>query len=571
MNTFVSPREKITVRQFETTAAERLSAELRVPAVIGRILVGRGLTTIDACRTFFTPDLGQLHDPFLLAGMDRAVARIRGAIDKKEKIAVYGDYDVDGITATALLVRVLRCLGADVRYYLPNRITQGYGISADGVQELARQGAGLIVSVDCGVTAVAEVEIARGLGLDFIITDHHEPRGDLPAAVAVLDPKIPGGNYPDDRLAGVGVALKLCQALVSSCGEDPAVWTDLLELAALGTAADIVPMLGENRAIAALGFERLQGTRIIGLAALIEAQKLTGTPLGTHHVVFQLAPCINAVGRLGDPTRCAELLLTDDPGVASLYARELVEANKERRAIHQQVEAEASDWVLMHCDPTTDTAIVAANEGWHVGVIGIVASKLVERFCRPTILFSIEDDGFARGSGRSVNGLHLLETLAECKDLLETFGGHAAAAGMTIKTTNIEAFRMRFNEAVRRRLGSEQPSPLVKADAEVSLGELTPKVLRIINRMEPFGPGNMRPVLLVRNVKNRTAPRVVGAKHLKMTVIESGVVMDAIAFDFGDRISDVRQADNFSLAFSLDENEWNGKVSLQMRVKGVEA
>jgi single-stranded-DNA-specific exonuclease len=566
---FVKAHERVVVKPFDAEVVARLAAELSIAPAVAQILATRNLTTFEQCERFFNPSLAGLHDPFLFAHMRIAVDRIIEALRRREKIVIYGDYDVDGVTATALLVRVLGQLGAAVEYYLPHRLSEGYGISCEAVRTIAAGGATLLISVDCGITACEEVALARSLGMDVIVSDHHEPKERLPAATALLDPKAPGSGYPEVGLAGVGVALKLCQALCSAAGAEERLWQDCLDLVALGTAADIVPLTGENRAIVAEGLRRLAESQNPGLRALLREQGLEGTALVTHHVVFQVAPCINAAGRIGDPRRAVELLLTDDPALAAAYARELAEANRQRRALNEQVELEAVAWVEEHCSPARDVAIVAGAPGWHAGVIGIVASKLVERYYRPAILFSLAD-GVAHGSGRTVPGLHLLDALTECADLLESFGGHAAAAGMSIRVENLPEFRRRFNEAVRVRLGGGEPVPTIQADTEVSLAELTPKMLRIIERMQPFGPGNMRPVMLCRGLAHSREPRVVGGGgHLKLCVRGGGAVMDAIGFGFGDRLEELRAAGDFGLAFCLDENEWNGRKSLQMRIKGV--
>jgi single-stranded-DNA-specific exonuclease len=394
---------------------------------------------------------------------------------------------------------------------------------------------------------------------------HHE----LPGAYAILDPKVPGCSYPYRDLAGVGVALKLCQALAirENRGED--LWLPYLDLVALGTAADIVPLTHENRVIATLGFKQMSDTQNRGLRELIAQQGLTGKSLSTGQVVFQLAPCINAVGRLGDPQSSIELLLTDDTATAQQYAAQLRAANKERRSLDSALAEEAYAWVEKHADPVHDAGLIAGSDRWHAGVIGIVASKLVERYHRPSILFAIGTDGYARGSGRSIPALHLLEALNECSDLLEGYGGHAAAAGMTIKTELIEPFRQRFNDVVRTRLAPDDFIPVVMADAEVSIPHITPKLFRIVKQMEPFGPGNMRPVFLSRGVKHRKHPRIVGNTHLKMSLVGGGIVMDAIGFNFGDRFHDIKDVSSLSVAFTIDENEWNGKTSLQMKVKGI--
>jgi single-stranded-DNA-specific exonuclease len=563
-------RERISVRALDTTAVSRLAQELEIPFAAAGILIGRNLIDPDVCRRFFKPSLADFHDPFLFRDMEKAVARILTAVANKEKIAVYGDYDVDGISSTAILMRVLKTLGGNCFYHLPHRLTDGYGLSESGIAQIAESGATLLVTVDCGVTSVGEIAQARGRGIDCIITDHHEPKQTLPDAFALINPKIDGSGYPDKDLAGVGVVLKLCQALSRRSGRgDSALWEPYLDLAALGTAADIVPLLGENRIIARFGFERFRTTANAGLAALIELQGLRDKSLSTSDIVFQLAPCINAAGRLGDPRRAVELLLTDDPLEAQTYARELRTANFERRSIDAGVWEEASAWVTQHCDADQDFAIVTGSANWHPGVIGIVASKLVEKFHRPAILFSIGNDGHARGSGRSIAALHLLSALQECADLLDSFGGHKAAAGVSLPSASIGEFGLRFNEVVRKRLTPQDLVPQLIADAELSLSAITPKFFAFIKTMEPFGPGNIRPVLYCRNLRKAQAPRIVGGKHLKMALSGDGLAMDAIAFNFGDRLDELTAAPALSIAFAIDENEWNGKKSLQMKVKGI--
>lgn len=571
MNTAMQPaKEAIVVKQADSEAVQRLSAELGVSAIVSRILSLRGFRTADECRRFFSPELAHFHDPFLFSDMAKACDRICAAIRDREKIVIYGDYDVDGVTSTAMLVRLLRQFGAACDYYLPNRLTEGYGLSSEGIKKIAEQGAKLIISVDCGITAVKEVALSRSLGIDVIVSDHHEPKNEIPKAFALLDPKLQSCGYPDDSLAGVGVALKLAQGLVKRIGGSDELWRTYLDLAAVGTAADIVPLTGENRVIASIGFAELPYTRNQGLKALLEVQECAAAELSTGDVVFRIAPSINAVGRLGDPRRGVELLISDDAALADLYARELREANIERRALDNHIQEEAFAWVEEHCDPDSDFAIVAGSRSWHCGVVGIVASKVVEKYHRPAVLFAMGENGLGRGSGRSIPGFHLHDALTKCGGLLEGFGGHAAAAGMTIKEENLAAFRSAFNEVARSRLTPDDLVPKVAADAEVRLSDLTPELFSVLKKMEPFGPGNMRPVLVCRDVKNRFDPRVVGTNHLKMAVQDRGTAMDAIAFNFGARKDEVGRARSFTLAFCLDENEWNGKKSLQLRVKGVE-
>ena len=565
-----APREKIILRSPDMALTRLFSTELAVPMAIAKILTLRGLRTVDECSKFFKPEIGHFHDPFLFKDMEKAADRIIAAIAASQRISIYGDYDVDGITATVILLKALRALGARCDYYLPNRLTEGYGLSAEGVAKLHEAGTRLIITVDCGISAREEAVLANKLGIDLIITDHHEPQETMPEAWAVLDPKSPGSGYPDDGLAGVGVALKLCHALAKKTGKPETFWTAYLDLAAVGTAADIVPLIGENRIIAQLGFEQLRRTSNSGLKALIAEQGLSGKPLSTGEVGFQIAPCINAVGRLGDPKRGVELLLTEDPITAARYARELKEANIERRAIDKAMQEEAFAWAERHFDPARDHAIVIARPNWHCGVVGIVASKVAERYHRPALLFSINDDGIARGSGRSIAAVHLHKALTECKSLLENFGGHAAAAGMTMKACNLEKFTIRFNEVVGREVAFEDMVPHINADAQIELTECTYPFFNALKRIEPFGPGNARPLFLCRNLTHKYEPRIVGTNHLKMTVAAQGSMLDAVGFNFGHRLNEVKNARTFSLAFSLDENEWNGRKSLQMKVKGVE-
>jgi single-stranded-DNA-specific exonuclease len=571
LGTMRPARETIVVRDVDGPAVAGLADALGVSPVVARILVARGLRSFDECKRFFRPDASQFHDPFLFRDMGKACDRIFSAIRDRETIFVYGDYDVDGVTATALLIRVLRQFGAVCDYYLPNRLTEGYGLSAEGIGAVAAKGATLIVTVDCGITACDEVSLAASRGIDVIVTDHHEPKDRLPAACAVLNPKVASCGYPDDSLAGVGVALKLCQGLVKRMGGEDDQWNAFLDLAALGTAADIVPLRGENRVIVSLGFGMLAHTRNPGLFALLSAQDCAGTGLTTGDVVFRVAPCINAAGRLGDSRRGVELLLSDNNAMAALIAQELKQANIERRAIDAKIQEEAFAWVEEHCDPDNDFAIVAGSDAWHCGVVGIVASKIVEKYHRPAILFAIGDNGMARGSGRSIPGFHLHEALTSCSDLLENFGGHGAAAGMTIKQENLDKFRTSFNDTARARIAPGDLVPRITADAEVRIADLTPKLYSILKQMEPFGPGNMRPVLVCRDVKNKYAPKIVGKNHLKLSVHDGGgAVMDAVAFNFAGRLDELAMSQAYTLAFTLDENEWNGRRSLQLKIRGVE-
>ena len=567
--TYTPPRERILLREYNAEAAETIARDVKVSPVIAALLAARGLSTFEDCHKYFRPELSHFFDPFLLPGIQAGVDRIARAIDAQEQIVVHGDYDVDGVTATSLMVTVLERLGARVGYFLPDRQKDGYGLSIASVERLAAAGNTLLITVDCGITAAREVARGRELGMDLIITDHHEPHGTLPDAVAVINHKLPGSVYPESILAGVGVALKLAQGLAARLNKGTELWEDLLQLAALGTAADIVPMVGENRIICHRGFADMRTTKNLGLRALIARQNLADHDISTADVVFLLAPCINAAGRLGDSTRGVRLFLTRDEAEASRWARELVEVNTERKTLDKAVQESATAWVQGNVDLATTFGIVAASTGWHQGVIGIAASKVAETFTRPTVLLSIDADGKAKGSARSVPGVHLLDALALCEDLFIGFGGHAAAAGVSMRAENIPAFRERFSAAVEKQIALADLVPRIKVDTEASLSDLTPKFFRIVKQMEPFGPGNMRPVLLAKGLVHRNPPKLAGQKHLKLSVRQGQLVMDGIAFGFGSRLAEIAKAPSFSAAFTLDENEWNGSVSLQMKIKGV--
>ncbi len=562
-------RDRIVFRPVDEAIAAHVSVALSVPLSLGRILAARGLTTFDECKRFFRVTAQAMHDPFLFTGMEDACVRIWKAIDSLEPVTIYGDYDADGVTATALLFRGLKALGANVSFYLPNRLIDGYGLNSTGIHNVAQTGCTLIVTVDCGITAAAEVELARTLGIDVIVTDHHEPQGDIPKAIAVLDHKLPTCNYPEQVLAGVGVALKLVQGLVRMRSKNDTIWESLLDLASIGTAADIVPLTGENRAIACLGFARLRESSHVGIRALITEKKLDGKPLSTSQVVFQLAPCMNAVGRLGDPTIGVALLITDDQAQASAYAAELVAANFQRRIIDAQVQKEAFAWIETNVNLQTQCAIVAGDEKWHPGVIGIVASKIIERHYRPTILFAHGADGKAKGSGRSIGAVHLLEALSECEEYLLGFGGHAAAAGMTIEIDKIPLFREAFIAAVQRRVTHDDLIPQTVVDTAVSLPEIDAKYYRIIDQMGPFGPKNRRPVFVSYNCSFKNDARIVGENHLKCNISSNGRSFDAIGFGLGGHLSDILKNKMFTVAFTLEENEWNGQTKLQLQIKGI--
>ncbi len=543
------------------------SRELNISPIIARLLLNRGIENLQAGQIFLNPRLEFLHDPFLFKEMEPAVERIVKALKGKEPIMIFGDYDVDGITATSLLYLVLTRLGANVSYYIPNRVSEGYGLSAGGIQEAADRKVSLIISVDCGITANEEIDLACSLGIDTIVTDHHEVQEQVPRAVAVLDPKNPLDNYPDTTLAGVGVAFKLAQGLYARLGLDDSELENHLDLVALGTAADIVPLVGENRILTRFGLEQITKTDKVGLRSLVEITGLMGEEIQTGHVVFILAPRINAVGRLGDAERAITLLATNQPDRARRIAGFLNDENRRRQGIDEIILREALDLVERTIDLEHDRAICLASDTWHPGVIGIVASRVVEKYYRPTVLIALEGDE-GKGSGRSISGFNLYQALEDCQEHLIRFGGHKYAAGLTIDASRVAVFRQCLNKIATERLHPEQMIPSLKIDIPVALEDIGEPLLANLSELAPFGPKNMRPVMMASNLEVVGYPRVVGRNHLKFKIRQKDRSLDVIAFNQGNRLADLQVGKpTLSLAFVLEENRWQGRSSLQLRAK----
>ncbi len=547
--------------------ATELARMLSVPPTIAELLVRRGYRSAERARSFLNPSFEQLHDPFLMRGMDVAVGRIEAAIRDGEPIAVHGDYDVDGITATAVLARYLRWRGARAEYYIPHRVEDGYGVSRSGVETLAGRGTRLLITCDCGVTAVEEVEAARAAGMEVIVTDHHEPGPVLPRATAVLNPRLPGSGYPDPDLAAVGVAYKLCEALELSAGRDRDTLRFSLDLVALGTIADLVPLTGENRVLVRYGLDVLARTRNPGLRALMERTGLAGTRPTAWQIGFVLAPRINAVGRMDAAEKAVGLLLTDDAVQAEAIAETFEGVNTSRQEEDRRLLAEVLEEVERSYDPECDRAIVMAGDGWHPGVIGIVASRVVERFHRPTVLIALDGDGNGRGSARSVPGFHLLEGLQACAAHLEAYGGHRTAAGLAIRREAVDAFRAAFQRHAEDRLRPEQLVPSLTIDLELPLESVNAQLFLELNRFGPYGPGNPEPVLALRDVAARGYPRIVGEHHLKMVVARNGRILDTIGFNLGHLLGQLNlNRGPMTIACRLRENVYLGRSTLQGRL-----
>ena len=546
-----------------------MSRELDISPVTARLLCIRGVGDADLARRFLNPSLSDLHDPFRLAGMREAIERILGAIARKERIAIHGDYDVDGVTSTVILRRALELLGADVVHFLPERLRDGYGLQPASLDRLHAEGVQLVISVDCGIRGVEAALRARSLGLDLIITDHHEPDTELPLAAAVINPKRRDCAYPDKNLAGVGVALKLVQALCTKT--DRTAWLPaFVKIAAIGTLADVVPLTGENRVIAKLGLDMLsKGPHKVGLRALLDVCGLTGKEIDSYHIGFVLAPRVNAAGRMSSPDIAARLLLTSDEAMAA-EARELAETLNTENVRRQQEEAEivsqATTVVETDLEVGSRTVIVVAGKGWHRGVIGIVASKLVEAFHRPSIVLSIDGD-VAHGSCRSIPSFNMLAALESCAGVMTKFGGHTQAAGLTIETARIQELRARVNVHADGCLQPDDLRPRLWIDGELAFRSITAQVASELTTLAPFGAGNPSPVFCTTGVEVVDGPRRVKDRHLKMAFRQDGRVMRGIAWRASERESFVAEHRSaLDLAFSLEQDTWTGERYLQLSV-----
>ncbi len=549
---------------------EIFTIKLGVSKVIAQILINRGITTVDEARAFLSGGVDCLYDPFLLKDMSQAVSRIHQAVSSGEKVRIFGDYDADGITSTAVLFKVLQGLGADVDYYIPERLTEGYGMNKDAVRRACADGVSLIITVDNGISSIEEVALAAELGLDVVITDHHEPPEEIPRAAAVVNPKQKDCPYPFKDLAGAGVALKLGQALLN--GRDISILEELGELVCLGTIADIVPLKGENRTLVKKSLPFLSRTGSVGLRALLDQSGIGGGSINSHQAAFQIVPRINAAGRLGDADTAVKLFLTRDEEEAVALAAELCTLNEERQGIEAAIYRDALRMIEAGgFDLEREKVIVLAGEGWHLGVIGIVASRLVQDFYRPVVLLSIGGET-AKGSARSIPAFNIFEAFQHCRRCLERYGGHKQAAGLTILTDNIASFRRDINIYAGEILGEEDLRPEVYIDSEVDLTDLDDNLYRQMQMLAPHGHENPGPVLVCRKA-SIIGYRTVGSNgsHLKMKVQDKlqdkQFVFDAIGFNLGQNHTVLAQDSHFDLAFALEKNEWNGRTVLQLNVK----
>ena len=559
------PPRWIVTASADPHATQMIASELRIPAALAALLVQRGFASPDLAKAFLKPDLERLTDPQRWADMPVAVELLARAVREQQPILVHGDYDVDGQCAAAMLTRILRSAGGTVHPFVPHRIRDGYDFGPAGLAEAQRIGAKLIVTCDCGITAVSAVSAARQAGIDVIVTDHHLPGDELPPANAVIDPRRPDCTSEDKNLCGTGVAFKLAQALVEVLGLSPNLPLHFLDYVALATIADVVPLVGENRILVRYGLKKMADTRWVGLRALIDTAGLGGKPLRGAHIGFILAPRLNAAGRIGDANDGLRLLLTENPQEAAALARELETINARRQEMDQLILDEAIELVEKTLAPS-DAAIVLANETWHPGVIGIVASRLVERYGRPTFLVGWDESGaFGRGSGRSIAGFDLHAALHKVGSHLEKYGGHTMAAGFTVKRERFDGFRVAFLEVAGELLTPEDLAPSQRVDLELPLASVNSELERLIRHLEPCGAGNPAPVFGVRNARAVGARRV-GTNHLRFTLDDGSAVLPAIGFRWADAVPEDWLTNPLDVAFRLERDDWQGRVTIQARV-----
>ncbi|MCD5397629.1 single-stranded-DNA-specific exonuclease RecJ [candidate division NPL-UPA2 bacterium] len=562
----------------------QLADELGIPSLLARLLINRGIKDSPSAQLFLSPQLTQLHDPYLLNDMIPAVKRIRQARARKEKVLIYGDYDVDGITGVTLLVSVLKKWEIQVSYYIPHRVREGYGLNKEAIEKASQDGIGLIITVDCGITALEEIAYARHKGMEVIITDHHQPGESLPQAVAVINPVRRDSAYPFRELAGVGVAFKLVQALemqagshdlsASGCSRSESLPLSIgirghLDLVALGTIADMVPLRGENRILVEYGLRELSQTAKPGLQALMKATGIEGKELTSTQVGFILAPRLNAGGRLGEAERGVKLLLAESQEEAFPLAQSLDRENKKRQQLEKQAVDEGISRVKEEVDLESEKVIVLADKSWHPGVIGIVASRLVEKFYRPVILIALDQDR-GKGSARSIEAFHLFRALKECQDLLLGLGGHSQAAGLTVAREKIKRLREKMNEIAHSRLCKEDMIPKLKIDSRLCLKDISLKLKESFDLLGPCGRGNTNPLFVSTGAELLGSPTLVKNNHLKLRVTEGGPVREAIGFRMGDKLPQLTgAAAGIDLAYSLEINEWRGTKTVQLHLKDV--
>ncbi len=560
-------RFRWTFLHTDDEASVRLAKEINVSLPIARALCNRGIQDFDQAKAFFRPDPSVIPSPFLFSHMQIAVDRVRRAIEHREHILLYGDYDVDGTTGTALLLLFLRSMGADVSYYINDRFAEGYGLSDTGVQCAVERGAGLVITVDCGIRALREIEALNGQGIDAIVCDHHEPE-ELPAASAVLNPKVPGCSYPFRELCGCGVAFKLVQALSEDMGLPSAEWEQYLDLVAVATIADMVALKEENRIYLHQGLLRLREKPRMSIEEIVDCMGARPESMSAGVIAFGIAPRINAAGRMHNAATAVEWLMSESREECRAHAEELNRLNEQRREIDAGIlklaEGMVDGYFASYC-----SSLVLYHEDWHLGVLGIVASRLQEKYYLPTVVMG-GSDGLIKGSVRSVGGLNVYEVLQECSGLLEKFGGHDAAAGVTLKPENLQSFRRRFDALCSERLSYEQRQKELLIDAELQLDEVTPKFMHVLSQFAPYGFGNPEPVFISRGLRISGYPRLLKGRHVKFSVKTGNErIIDVIGFSREDIYRALERGSKqlFSLVYTLEENEWKGRKTIQVKLK----
>jgi len=559
------------IKKTSEDSLKQIIDEFKLPKSIATIMAQRGIINRENSRNFFYPDLNSLHDPFLMLGMEKSVIYIQKLIEEKKTILLFGDYDVDGTTGTSTMFLFFKSLGVDVHYYIPNRMNEGYGLSNKGIDFAVDIGAKLLITCDCGITAVDKVDYANSKGLNIIITDHHKQSEILPNAFSIINPNQNNCNYPFKGLCGAGVALKLILAICKKIGipdEKALKYTDLVTL---GIAADIVPMIDENRIIANDGIRRIELKENIGINALLNSGGLNGKEITIGRLVFWVSPKINAAGRLGDAGRAVKLMTTSNPILAKRIADDLEKENKKRQEITINTVENCLFQVQSNSNIDNEHAVILFKEGWHHGVVGIVASKIKENFNKPTIIISLDETGIGRASCRSIPGFDIHSALSKCSEFLVGFGGHPMAAGFSIEKKNIEPFYKAFQKKALELIKSEQLIPRIKIDYSLDISEINSRFLKFLKSMAPYGPRNMRPKFLSRKVNLKGMPRLIGKKNdtLKFSIQDNKSVYDAIGFNLVEKYEYLLSGEPVDLVFEIGENEWNGKKSIQLEIKDI--
>ena len=561
-----------TLSEQQCEIQNKLADELSISPVLSQLLVQREIFTYDDARNFFRPDLANLHDPFLMADMDKAVERLTKAMRHNEKILVYGDYDVDGTTSVSLVYKFLQKFHNNIDFYIPDRYNEGYGISIQGIDFAAQNGFKLIIALDCGIKAVEKVKYASSLGVDFVICDHHTPDAVLPPAVAVLDPKRDDCNYPYKHLSGCGVGFKLMQAFAVVNNIDFTQLTPLLDLLALSIASDIVPITGENRILAFFGLKQINSNPSVGLKGILDVCGLADKEITISDIVFKIGPRINASGRMKLASEAVELLVSSNPVFVKEKSGTINEYNNDRKDLDKNITDEAIALIASDERYATRRSIVVHKPDWHKGVIGIVASRLSEEYYKPSIVLT-NSNGLASGSARSVPGFDIYKAIDSCRDLLETFGGHMYAAGLSMKEENIPLFTERFEQFVSETILEEQTYPQIEIDALLEFKDITPKFFRVLKQFGPFGPGNMKPVFASKKVFDYGTSRLVGKEqeHLKLELVDSSSenVMNGIAFRMFAYNDHLKALNPLDICYTIEENTFNGNTNIQLMIRDI--